>query len=88
MSNPTSIAYLGPAGTFTEMAAKQLAGDSGAVLVAVGNVSEALDQVLVGTVDRAVVPIENSLEGGVSATGVVTCWQLQWRKSQISRLPT
>ena len=68
MSNPTSIAYLGPAGTFTEMAAKQLAGDSGAVLVAVGNVSEALDQVLTGTVDRAVVPIENSLEGGVSAT--------------------
>ena len=68
MSNPTSIAYLGPAGTFTEMAAKQLAGESGAALVPVGNVSEALDQVLAGEVDRAVVPIENSLEGGVSAT--------------------
>jgi prephenate dehydratase len=68
MSTPTSIAYLGPAGTFTEMAAQQLASDSAAQLVPVGNVSEALDQVLSGAVDRAVVPIENSLEGGVSAT--------------------
>lgn len=68
MSTPSTIAYLGPSGTFTEMAAKQLAGDSGALLIPVGNVSEALDQVLSGSVDRAVVPIENSLEGGVSAT--------------------
>jgi prephenate dehydratase len=68
MSTPQSIAYLGPAGTFTEAAAKQLAGDSGATLLAVGSVNEALDAVLTGNADRAVVPIENSLEGGVSAT--------------------
>ncbi|MFM1951027.1 MAG: prephenate dehydratase, partial [Actinomycetota bacterium] len=68
MSAPASIAYLGPAGTFTEMAAKQLAGANQVQLVPVGNVSEALDAVLTGQVERAVVPIENSLEGGVSAT--------------------
>ena len=68
MSNPLTIAYLGPAGTFTEMAAKQLTGAESASLLAVGSVTEALDAVLSGGADRAVVPIENSLEGGVSAT--------------------
>lgn len=67
MSQPKSIAYLGPAGTFTEMAARQLAGEDTA-LIPVGSVSEALDSVLDGSAERAVVPIENSLEGGVSAT--------------------
>ena len=68
MSNPLTIAYLGPAGTFTEIAAKQLTGAESASLLAVGSVTEALDAVLSGSADRAVVPIENSLEGGVSAT--------------------
>ena len=68
MSNPTSIAYLGPAGTFTEMAAKQLQGSASAAMLPVASVAEALDAVLSGKADRAVVPIENSLEGGVSAT--------------------
>ena len=68
MSNPLTIAYLGPAGTFTEMAAKQLSGSDSASFLPVGSVREALDAVLSGSADRAVVPIENSLEGGVSAT--------------------
>jgi prephenate dehydratase len=68
MSNPQKIAYLGPAGTFTEMAAKQLTGADAASFIAVGSVREALDAVLANDADRAVVPIENSLEGGVSAT--------------------
>ena len=68
MSNPLKIAYLGPAGTFTEMAAKQLTGAASASFIAVGSVREALDAVLSNAADRAVVPIENSLEGGVSAT--------------------
>jgi prephenate dehydratase len=68
MSNPLTIAYLGPAGTFTEMAAKQLSGSDSASFLPVGSVREALDAVLSGGADRAVVPIENSLEGGVSAT--------------------
>lgn len=64
----TKIAYLGPRGTFTELAAKQLPGADGAELVAMASVTEALDAVVSGKVDRAVVPIENSIEGGVSAT--------------------
>jgi prephenate dehydratase len=68
MSNPLKIAYLGPAGTFTEMAAKQLTGADAASFIAVGSVGEALEAVLANDADRAVVPIENSLEGGVSAT--------------------
>jgi len=60
------VAYLGPAGTFTELAARQLGKD--VELVPVASVTEAMDQVVAGLVDRAVVPIENSIEGGVSAT--------------------
>ena len=60
------VAYLGPAGTFTELAARQLGKD--AELVPVASVTEAMDQVVAGLADRAVVPIENSIEGGVSAT--------------------
>jgi prephenate dehydratase len=60
------VAYLGPAGTFTELAARQLGAD--VELMAVASVTEAIDQVVRGTADRAVVPIENSIEGGVSAT--------------------
>jgi len=60
------ISYLGPAGTFTEMAAGMVASD--AELVPVASVTAAIDAVLEGVTDRAVVPIENSIEGGVSAT--------------------
>lgn len=60
------IAYLGPAGTFTEMAAGQVA--TAAELLPVASVTAAIDAVLEGRADRAVVPIENSIEGGVSAT--------------------
>ena len=66
MPKPLKIAYLGPAGTFTEQAARQLGADS--ELNPVASVTEAMDLVLSGNADRAVVPIENSIEGGVSAT--------------------
>jgi prephenate dehydratase len=68
MSEATRIAYLGPAGTFTEMAAKQVPVTGTAQLIPTVSVSAALDLVLEGAADRAVVPIENSIEGGVSAT--------------------
>lgn len=68
MSVATRIAYLGPAGTFTEMAAKQLKTSGVTVLIPTASVAEALDFVLAGKAERAVVPIENSIEGGVSAT--------------------
>jgi prephenate dehydratase len=60
------VAYLGPAGTFTELAARQLAAD--AELIPVASVTKAMDMVVSKGADRAVVPIENSIEGGVSAT--------------------
>ena len=66
MPKARKIAYLGPAGTFTEQAARQLGADN--ELHPVASVTEAMDAVLAGKADRAVVPIENSIEGGVSAT--------------------
>ncbi len=66
MPKALRIAYLGPAGTFTEQAARQLG--AGSELHPVASVTEAMDAVLAGKADRAVVPIENSIEGGVSAT--------------------
>ena len=68
MSTPQIIAYLGPAGTFTEMAVRQMPNAANAKLMPVASVVEALDAVLLGNAHRAVVPIENSIEGGVSAT--------------------
>lgn len=68
MSTDNKIAYLGPAGTFTEMAARMLPGAASSQLIPMASVSEALDAVISGAATRAVAPIENSLEGGVSAT--------------------
>lgn len=68
MSVALRIAYLGPAGTFTEMAAGLLPHADKAQLIPVASVTDAMDAVLDGNADRAVVPIENSIEGGVSAT--------------------
>jgi len=58
------VGYLGPEGTFTEQAAGALDGD----LVGFATVHDVVAAVDHGTVDRGVVPIENSLEGGVNAT--------------------
>lgn len=60
-------AFLGPTGTFTEAALRSVAGADD-VAVAQTDVPTALAAVRGGDVDRAVVPIENSVEGGVSAT--------------------
>lgn len=61
------ISFLGPFGTFTEQAVWQVA-PAGAVLVPATSAPQALEMVRNGSVDRAVVPIENSIEGGVNAT--------------------
>jgi prephenate dehydratase len=61
-------AYLGPAGTFTEAALHQVAGDHLVAPLAAPSVSAALDAVRSGVVDAAMVPIENSVEGPVNAT--------------------
>ncbi|MFJ6002105.1 prephenate dehydratase [Arthrobacter sp. NPDC092385] len=64
----TSYAYLGPEGTFTEAALLQVPGADTARRVPASTVASALDAVRSGSVDAAMVPIENSVEGGVSAT--------------------
>ncbi|MFA9431417.1 prephenate dehydratase [Egicoccus sp. AB-alg2] len=63
------IAFLGPEGTFTETAARLVAGDGDpARLVPCGDVIEVLRAVESGDAARGVVPIENTLEGSVTAT--------------------
>ena len=61
------IAFLGPFGTFTEQAVHQVA-PAGAVLLPMTSAPQALAAVRRDEADRAVVPIENSIEGGVNAT--------------------
>ena len=61
------IAFLGPEGTFTEEALRASAGGQGEE-VPYPTVYETVMAVQEGAADRAVVPIENSLEGGVAAT--------------------
>ncbi|MCH6472225.1 prephenate dehydratase [Sinomonas terrae] len=60
--------FLGPAGTFTEAALLKVPGAREAERVPSASVPEALDLVRSGGADAAMVPIENSVEGGVTAT--------------------
>jgi prephenate dehydratase len=61
-----SIAYFGPQGTFSEQAARAAKPDH--TLVPAVTVPEALAAVRRGDADLACVPVENSVEGAVSAT--------------------
>jgi prephenate dehydratase len=60
-------AYLGPAGTFTEAALLKIAAKDDQ-LIAYANVTAALDAVRKGECAKALVPIENSVEGVVART--------------------
>jgi prephenate dehydratase len=62
-----TVAFLGPAGTYTEEALRASSGEE-VTLEPRGTVYETVMAVQEGETDRAVVPIENSLEGGVAAT--------------------
>jgi len=61
-------AYLGPAGTFTEAALRVMAPAGTAEHMPMVDVPSALGAVRSGEADYAVVAIENSVEGGVTAT--------------------
>ncbi|WP_024366614.1 prephenate dehydratase [Arthrobacter sp. TB 26] len=65
---PVTYTFLGPAGTFTEAALMQVPDAAEAIRVPSSNVNTALDKVRDGSADAAMVPIENSVEGGVTAT--------------------
>jgi len=62
------IAYLGPRGSFAEAAVRILTAGQAADLVPAVSVQSALDAARDGSVDAALVPIENSVEGSVSVT--------------------
>jgi prephenate dehydratase len=75
-----SIAHLGPAGTYAEMAALTYARHQTPPtefkLLAFRSIPITLQAVATGEADVAVVPVENSVEGSVSAT-LDTLWQLE-----------
>jgi prephenate dehydratase len=63
------IAYLGPAGTFTEDALREaLAGDAEFEPLRTPTVHDAILAVERGEAERALVPFENSIEGSVRST--------------------
>jgi prephenate dehydratase len=62
------IGYLGPEGTFTQAAALTAPAAETAELIALPTIFDVIAAVEDRSVDRAVVPIENSQEGSVSAT--------------------
>jgi prephenate dehydratase len=62
------IAYLGPAGTFTEDALRDAAEGEELEPLRTATVHDAIIAVERGEADRALVPFENSIEGSVRAT--------------------
>lgn len=62
------IAYLGPAGTFTEDALGEALPDGGFEALRTATIPDAILAVERGEADRALVPIENSIEGSVRPT--------------------
>ncbi|MEA2182167.1 MAG: prephenate dehydratase [Solirubrobacteraceae bacterium] len=62
------LGYLGPEGTFSEEAVRSAPEAANAELVALPTVRDTIMAVDDGTVQRAVVPIENALEGAVAVT--------------------
>jgi prephenate dehydratase len=62
------IAYLGPAGTFTEDALGEALGDVEFEPLRTATVFDAILAVIEGRADRALAPYENSIEGSVRGT--------------------
>lgn len=63
---PRRYSYLGPAGTFTEAALRQVPEAAGQEWRPVANLGEALNEVVTGVSDAAMIAIENSIDGGVA----------------------
>jgi chorismate mutase / prephenate dehydratase len=61
------VAYMGPPRSFSHAAAQQMFGDQAELLVT-RTIPDAVEAVTLGNAELAVVPIENSTEGGVNAT--------------------
>ncbi|KMY23209.1 prephenate dehydratase [Actinobaculum suis] len=67
-SRKLRFSFLGPRGTFCHAALNQVATDETATLLPAADVPGALRMIREGKADYGVVPIENSVEGGVNAT--------------------
>jgi chorismate mutase/prephenate dehydratase len=65
LETPTRVAYLGPAGTFSELAALGFFGSS-IIKLPCANFDEVLHATVAGAADFGVVPVENSTEGVVT----------------------
>jgi chorismate mutase/prephenate dehydratase len=65
LESPTRVAFLGPAGTFSELAALGYFGSS-IVRVPCGSIDEVFRATSAGAADFGVVPVENSTEGVVA----------------------
>lgn len=75
------LAYLGPVGTYGEQAAKRLAALEGmdAELVPQQGIRSVIQALAMGACEAAVVPVENSVEGGVS-----TCMDALWEHPDLA----
>lgn len=67
LEHPQRVAYLGPAGTFSESASRKQFGSSPSFLP-MATIEEVFRAVEAGNVDYGVVPVQNSTEGAVSLT--------------------
>lgn len=68
---PTCLAFLGPFGTYGEQAARQFIEEeslSDVQLIPCVGLRAVVEHLAMGHCDSAVVPVENSVEGGVTAT--------------------
>ena len=63
----STLAYLGPPGTFSELAALRF-GDAATVYLPLASIPAVVTAVETGAADIGVLPIENGLEGGVTST--------------------
>ncbi|WP_125613743.1 prephenate dehydratase [Specibacter cremeus] len=68
VAEPRSFTFLGPEGTFTEAALLRVPEAAAGIRVPSSNAASALAKVRAGDAYAAMLPIENSVEGGVSAT--------------------
>ncbi len=67
LEQPMKVAYLGPAGTFSESAARKHFGGA-PDLQAQSSIDEVFQAVEAGAVEYGIVPVENSTEGAVGRT--------------------
>ncbi len=66
--HPSSVAFLGPLGTFTEEALRTQDDYSSAALLPLGTIGDVLDAVGSGSAEIGFVPIENAIDGVVRDT--------------------